>query len=501
LGKIRRLASDTAYYGLSSIVGRAVNFLLVPFLTSPGILTVGEYGDVALVYAKIAFLIIIYTFGLETAYFRFASKAEIDEKKIFNNALSVIIIISSTVSTLLFLFDTQIITWIGLPGKEIYIRLSALIVIMDGVVAIPFAKLRYERRPRRFAFLKIINILANVFFNVFFLFFCKKIYQGEFLGSLKHLVGYVYNPNLNAEYVLISNLLANILFFFLLWNILKSYRPRVDRELLRKMLIYSYPLVLTGLAGTTNEMFSRLMLIKWLPEGFYPGLDNNEALGVFSGVYKFAIFINLAIQSYRYAAEPFFFSESSQKGSKETFARVFYYFVIVGSLAVLAISLNLEFLKYFLRSEVYWQGLHVVPFLLLAYLFLGCYINFSIWFKLTDKTYVGTYIAVIGAVITLILNYILIPVAGYEGSAIVTLLVYFYMMVAAYFLGQRSYPIPYNIKSAIIYFTLAVSLLIAGWFTDFGNFAYNQLFKEVMILIFVLIAYMLERKSIRQILK
>ncbi len=501
MGKIRRLASDTAYYGLSSIIGRAVNFLLVPFLTSPGVLTVEEYGEVGLVYAKIAFLIIVYTFGLETAYFRFASKSDVNEKDLFNNSLSFILILSTLLSSLLIFFDSQIINWIGLPGKEIFIHLAAVIILIDAIVAIPFAKLRYERRPRKFAVLKILNILANVFFTIFFLFFCKGIYNENFLTSLKPIVGYIYSPLLNTEYVLIANLLANLLFFVLLWDTFKTYRPVFNRLLLNNVLIYAYPLVFTGLAGVTNEMLSRLMLVRWLPEGFYGELNNVEALGVFTGVYKLAIFINLAIQAFKYAAEPFFFSESTQKDSKQTFARVFYYFIIVGAFAVLAISLNLEVLKYFLRSEVYWTGLHIVPILLVAQLFFGCYVNFSIWFKLIDKTYIGTYLTVIGAVLTIVLNYVLIPISGFEGSAVVTLIVYFYMMTAVYFLGQRFYPIPYNIKAALVYFIFSVSLIVAGWYIELGNPLINQIFKEILIFVYVALVYVIERKRFPSINK
>ncbi len=501
MGKIRRLASDTAYYGLSSIIGRAVNFLLVPILTSPGILSVEEYGEVGLVYAKIAFLLVIYTFGMETAYFRFSSKNQSDENGAFNISLTIVLVISTFTTALLFLFDTVIIEWLGLPGKEIFVQLAAIIIAMDAIVAIPFAKLRLDGRPKLFAFYKIINILANVFFTIFFLYFCKGVYQGNFVAGLKSYITFVYSPELNAEYVLIANLLANILFVFLLWNVYKNYRPVIKKTLLSNMFIYAYPLVFTGLAGVTNEMLSRLMLNKWLPENFYQGLNSTEALGVFTGVYKLAIFINLAIQAFRYAAEPFFFKDAAQKDSKKTLARVFYYFIIVGAFAVLAISLNLDILKYFLRSETYWRGLHIVPILLIGILFYGCYINFSFWFKLIDKTYIGTYLSIIGAVITILLNYILIPIAGFEGSSIVTLVVYFYMMVAVYFLGQRFYPIPYNMKSAIVYFTLAISLLIAGWYVDFGNLAINQLFKEVLILVYVAIVYMIERKSFKTINK
>lgn len=502
MGKLRGLASDTAYYGLSSIVGRAINFLLVPFYTSVGILAVGEYGSINVVYAYIAVFLIVNTFGLETTYFRFVSRHADDEKKIFDSSLTVVISITLLCSALLFIFDTQIISWMGFPGKEIYLHLSALIVAIDSIVAIPFAKLRYQRKPKLFAKYKIINILITVFLNVFFLYFCKNIHHSNFLAFLKPAVDSFYRPDFNEEYVFIANLIANSLFIPMLWNIFKDFRPGIVKKHFKKMMLYSYPLVFAGLAGVTNELFSRQMLIKWLPEGLYPDLTNKEVVGVFSAVYKLSIFLTLAIQAFRYAAEPFFFAQSAAKDSKETFARIFYYFTIIGSLAVLAVSLNLDILKViFLRNPVYWQGLYVVPILLVANLFLGFYINISIWFKLTDKTHFGTYIAVGGAILTVSLNYLLIPLAGYLGSSIATLVVYFFMMTAVYLLGQKFYPIPYNIKAAVVYFTFAMLLLLTGWYTDSGNVIINQVINELLILVFIATVYGVERKRLKFISK
>jgi len=495
MGKLRSLASDTAYYGLSSIVGRAINFLLLPFYTSPGILTEGQFGEVGDIYAKIAFLNIIYLFGLETTYFRFISGKNLSESRVFNNAQSFILLISILLSGLLFLFDTAIAQYFELHGKEIYLRLAASIIFVDAIVALPFAKLRYQRKARKFAIFKLVNIGINVVVNIVLLYVIPKIAAGEWMPQMQDWVGHTYDIDQKAKYVLIANLLANSCYLLMFHKTLWQFKLGFQSSTIRNMLKYAYPLVLTGLAGVTNEMFSRAMFIKLIPDGYYKGLNSSEALGVFVAVYRLSIFMTLAIQAFRYAAEPFFFRQSEDKDSRKTFAQVFHYFVIVGSAAIIGVGLNLDLLKIpLLRNEVYWQGLHVVPILLTANFLLGIYYNFSIWFKLTDKTHFGTFVALTGAIITVGLNIIFIPLYGFTGSAVVTLIVYLYMVVVTYFIGQKHYPVPYNLTTAGLYIGLALLLLCAGWFIDVGDAIANQAIKEVMVIIFLVFVYLKERK-------
>jgi len=498
MGKFRKLAGETAIYGLSSIIGKAINFLLVPFYTSSAILKVEEYGIVTELYSYVAVLNVLYLYGMETAYFRFTSKAGIDERAIFNNVLTSILITTFALSSILFFSATPIINWLEFPGQERFVYWLAAIIAIDSIMAIPFVKLRYESKAKQFATYKLINIFLNVGLNLFFLYFCKNIWAGNFLVDFKEIIRPIYNPNYNVEYVFISNLLANACYFILLYGVLKKVKLRFEWSIIAPMLIYAFPLLLSQLAGNFNEMFSRMMLKKILPDGFYAGFSNQEALGVFGACYKISMIMTLAIQAFRFAAEPFFFKESQNETSKSTYANIFFYFGIFGIFSVLAISLNLDIIKViFLRDEAYWSGLHVVPILLMASLFLGLYYNLSIWFKIVDKTYFGTMISVSAAVLTISLNFILIPMVGYTGSAITTLVVYFYMCLFAYLTGQKFYPVNYKVGRLAVYFALAILLLIMGWSISFNNEIMTQALKEIPVILFVVIAYMVEIKKLK----
>ncbi len=498
MSKLKQLAGDTAIYGLGSIIGRAINFLLVPFYTSTQILSVAEYGIVSELYAYAAVLNVIYLYGMETAFFRFVSRDPAHDKTIFSTSVSSIFFSSLGLSFLLSGFATPIVNWLEYPGQERFIYWFAGILAIDALMAIPFAKLRYERKAGKFVSLRLFNIFLNILLNFFFLYFCKNIHTGDFLPELKPVIDLVYNPDYSVEYVFISNLLANLALLPLFARSFLSVRFGLHWSYLRPMLLYAYPLLFSQLAGVTNEMFSRMTLKKMLPDGFYPGLNSQEALSIFAACYKLSIFMTLAIQAFRFAAEPFFFSNASQKDSKITYARVYYYFVIAGAFAFLAISLNLDVIKHiFLSDPTYWQGLHIVPVLLIANLFLGIYYNMSIWFKITDKTYVGTIISTSAALLTVSLNILLIPRFGYEASAAITLITYLYMSIAVYLLGQKYYPVPYDLKKTAGYFLLAIGLLYAGWHLESSSFLTTQLLKEIPVLFYILIFFVAEKRILR----
>ncbi len=493
MGKLTKLAGETAIYGLSSIIGRAINFILVPFYTTASILSVVDNGVLIEMYAIAAFLNIVYLFGMETAYFRFVSKNPAGSSDVYNTAFTYIFISSILLSGIFALSATPIANWLEFPGRNELIYWFAAILGIDAIVSIPFARLRYEKKAIKFATIKLINIFLNVALNVFFLYFCKNVYHGNFLVAFQPFVDLIYNPNYGVEYVFISNLIANFMYLPLLARSLARTKIYFDLQLIKPMFYYALPLMVMGLAGVTNEMFSRSLLKKLLPDDFYPGRTAQEALAIFGNCYKLSLFMSLAIQAFRYAAEPFFFAQTLEKDTKQTYANVFYYFVIFGLFAVLAISLNLDILKViFLRNPVYWEGLHVVPVLLFANFFLGLYYNFSIWYKVTDKTIVGTIISVTAAVATLLLNIWLIPLAGYEGSSYITLAVYLGMAIAAYLLGQKSYPVPYNVKKAGFYLLFTLALLLLGLNLKIEHTIYNQIFKELLIVVFLLVVFFQE---------
>ncbi|MBX2965402.1 MAG: polysaccharide biosynthesis C-terminal domain-containing protein [Cyclobacteriaceae bacterium] len=489
---LKKLAGDTVIYGASSILGRLLNYLLVPYYTI--VFAAGEYGVVTELYAYAAFFNVLYTYGMETAYFRFAAQNKENEPGIFNLTTSAILFTSLAFSGLLILFATPIVNYLQYPGKENFIIWFAIILAIDAVLAIPFAKLRLEGKAKQFAVAKLTNIGLNIGFNLFFLSLCPAILRGDVLPSLNPFINSFYDASLGVDYVFLSNLLANAALIFLLWNVLRKLKITFQWEKLKPLLLYGYPILFAGLAWVTNEMLSRWALRFWLPENFYPGLTSQEALGIFGAVYKFSVFMTLAVQAFRYAAEPFFFSKAADKNSPQLFSKVSHGFILFGCVILLAVSINLDLLEHILRRPIYRTGMHIVPILLLANLFLGIYYNVSIWYKLTDKTHFSTWIAGGGALLTLVLNYLLIPVAGYEGSSWVTLIVYFLMAVVCYAFGQRYYPIPYPVMKDLTYIAVTVLLIYISTLIPAGGFWVTMLMRLTLIGLFCGGIYLLERK-------
>ncbi len=464
MGSLKKLAGQTALYGLSSIVGRALNFLLVPFYTS--VLTVSDFGVMTDVYVYMAFLNIIYLFGMETTYFRFAN--EHDEPTAFNHAFSWIFIIGGTLSTIFILFSQNIASLLSYPQHSDFIVFIALILIIDSISAIPFARLRHQGNAKLFAFAKLTNIGVNIGLNLFFLIICRDVQVGKYASFLSNFVKSFYDPDFKVGYILLSNLIANGLFIIILIKSIFSYRPQVSWKFIKPMFQYAYPLMFLGLAGMVNEMIDRLLLKEMFPKHLYPNKTNLEVLGIYGGIYKLSIFITLVRQAFQYAAEPFFFSKAKDRNAPETFATVMKYYVLFCCTMFLGISLFREFIGgILLRQADFQEGLYILPFLLLANIFLGIYYNQSVWYKLTNKTYFGTIISFIGAGITLLLNTLLIPIWGYFGCAVTTLVCYFSMSFISYFLGNKHYPINYPIKSIFAYILGSSFLILVSFYQPF----------------------------------
>ncbi len=464
-------------YGLGSILPRVLNFLLVPLHTI-NMFSKAEYGVITKLFAFVAVINIVYMFGMETAFFRFATKAHADIKRIFNLTQSVVIGISALLSIVFIVFAQSIATAVGIPHHPEFIVWLTLIMLIDALVAIPFARLRLEKKALHFASIKILNVLLLIGLNYYFL----KI---------------AYDGSIGVGYVILANLLANALFIFVFIKTLVSWRPAWDKSLSPQIFAYAYPVMLTGVAGMINEMFSRTMLDWWLPDGYYDNQTKAEAMGVFGACYKFAVFMNLGIQAFRYAAEPFFFSTASDKNSSALFAKINHFFIIACCIVLLAVSINLDVLKYFIGKE-FWSGLEIVPILLLAYLFLGVYYNLSVWFKLSDKTYYGTIITLIGVVVTVAGNYFLIPLAGFMGSSIAAFLCYFVMTVCCFAWGQRFYPIPYHVRSGLVYITLSFALVYVINAIVIENTLLALCFHTAILLIFIGIVYKVEKAYLLQ---
>lgn len=479
MSKIRNLAGETVLYGLGTIIPRFINFLLVRLHTDESVFAPDEYGVITKLFAYTAVINTILLFGMETAYFRFATKPGADEKRVFRLAQTIVIAISVAISGGLIAFSDGVASLINIAGNGQYVTYLAIIMLTDAVVAIPFARLRLLKKPLMFAIGKLVNIGLLVGLNVYFLVVA-------------------YNPEIGIGYVFLANLIANSFYLLFFARTLLQWRPVFDRIVSPAMVQYGYPIMLTGLAGITNEMFSRLALDAWLPENFYEGQSADYALGIFGACYKLAMLMSLAVTAFRYAAEPFFFSNAADKQSPELFARINHYFVIVCCLILLGVSINLDIFKYFLGDAQYWEGLYIVPILLLAYLFLGVYYNFSVWFKLTDRTYWGTIITVAGVLITVVANYVLIPRYGYEGSSWATLICYSSMTVICYLVGRRYLAIPYNIGGNLLYVMATLLIVYTVNSVTITNSWVASTFHMVVVASFALIVFFIERKSFRQ---
>ena len=461
---LKKLASQTAVYGVSSIVGRVLTYLLVPIYTR--VFGRAEYGVVTELYAYVAFLNIVFTYGIETAYFRFANRVGTDRQLLYDRVLSLLLLSSVVLSGALALLARPLAELLRYPNQSNYVVWLALILGLDAIVALPFARLRLENRARKFATVRLVNIGVNVGLNLFFIKLCPDVLAGKTLPALRPLVEAVYDPTLGVGYVFLVNLLANALYVPLLARELFGFRFRwPEWAVVRPLLGYAYPLMFMGLAGMVNEVLDRIVLKYWLPEGFYPHMTNQAALGVYGACYKLSIFMSLVIQAFRYAAEPFFFSQSTQKNSPATFALVLKWFTLCCAFIFVVISLNLEDFG-LLLGPAFRVGLGVVPILLMANLFLGVYYNLAVWFKLTDKTYYGTYIGVGGAVLTVALNLLLIPFLGYTGCALATLACYFMMAVLCWRLGERHFPVPYPALRLGLWLLVAAALVALGWWVQ-----------------------------------
>lgn len=443
---LQKLASETALYGLSSVIGRALNFLLVPFYTS--MLLPAEYGIMTEWYVYIAFLQVVYTYGMETAYFRFSQQ----EPAAFDIAFSAMLTSSLVFSGLLVFLATPITLALGYPAHAHYVYYLAAILAVDTLLVIPFARLRLQKRALFFASTKLLQIGLNIFLNLGLLYGCAHIAAGHYLPSLQPWVAHWYDPARKVEYILIANLVANAATLPLFSKSIAQVKFQLSWQALRPMLMYAFPLLLMGLAGTVNEMLSRAMLRHWLPADFYPGQSSETVLGIFGACYKLSVFMQLGIQAFRYAAEPFFFAQAQQRNAPALFSTVMHWFILAACFTLFAVSANLDLLgQLLLRSATYRTALPIVPYLLLGYLLLGVYYNLSVWFKLTDKTYYGTWLTLAGAVINIVLNKLLIPQIGYWGSVWATVASYGCMAALSYYWGQKYYPIPYQMSRLLLY--------------------------------------------------
>jgi O-antigen/teichoic acid export membrane protein len=453
---IKRLAGQTAIYGIPSILGRILGYLLVPLYTR--VFAPGEYGTVNVFYAYASFMMIVLTYGMETAFFKF-NEQEIDKEKVFNTGMISILISSLAFLVAVSVFAPQLARLIDYADQSKYVIWFGWILALDAISSIPFAKLRAQNSARRFASIKMAGIIINIVLNLVLILLCPYLLKHTDLKIITGLVNLFYRPDWGIEYIFISNLISSGIVLALLFPEISSVKLKFDPVFWRKMFLYAFPLLFAGMAGIINETFDRLLLRYLLPENIA-----TSQVGIYAACYKISILMTIFVQAYKYAAEPFFFSQSKEKDAKILYAKIMDYFIIVVSLIFLITMLYLDdFVIWFIGKE-YWSGKSVIPVLMLANLFLGVYYNLSIWYKLTGKTIWGAWLSAIGAIITLALNFWWIPLSsdhiifGFYGSAWATFICYFSMMVISYVIGQKYYPVKYNILKFFGYLGFAVIL-------------------------------------------
>ncbi len=490
---LRKLASDTALYGVSTMLGRMINFLLV--MLHSQLFGPEELAVQVQLYAFTGIALVICTFGMETSFFRYARDIA-EREKYYHLILTAVILVSLLLSGMVFLASGAIADRIGYPGDARLVRWFSLIIAADSITSIPFARLRLEEKSRKFVAIKFGSILLMVGLNLLFLVVFRDISQGKYLVAAKPVADLLYAPERGADYIVLANLIASLAVIPMLRKELLNFRFTFDWLLFRPVWIYAFPILIMNLGAIINLMFDRVFLKELLPAGFYPGRTTDEAIGIYGQCFKLSIFMNLAIQAFKYAAEPFFFSKGMDKNAPPLFARIMKWFVIACSLMWVTISLNLDVLAHFLlRRSIYHEGVGVVPWLLAGFLFLGVYYNLAAWFKLTDKTGYGTYLSVTGAAVVILLNYILVPVMGYMGCAIAFAASGFVMMVLCYYFGQKYYPVPYETGSAAGYIAGSALLIYLASLWKISDLALSFLFHSFILLCVLMAVFLIERKN------
>jgi len=511
LSTLKKFAGQTLIYGLTAVVSKLLSFVLTPIYVKA--YQVKTYGIFTSLYSVAAILNAILAFGMETTFFRYLQKHENDKRTVMNNTFFFIILTSAVflVGTLLFANDISSFLFDDKgPERVIYIHFFAIILTADALAVIPFALIRANEQPLRYGLIKLANIGVMVGFTLLFIVIFPYIVKKNLLGAewiqtwLRFQDGSSNSstipfPEVWIGYAFLANLIASVVTLFLLIPELAQLQIRPNKKLMRSMLWYSIPILIANLSFIINEHLDKVFLIKLLPEGV-----GERDLGIYGASAKLAVFLNIFIQAFRLGAEPFFFSHAKNPNARNTYAIIMDYFIILMCFAVVALLANIDIIKYFIEGNnaeqqtLYWSGLKVVPVLLVGYIFLGIYMNLSIWYKLSDQTRYGLYISGVGAIITIVLNLVFIPKYSYIASAWITLLAYFVMIVLSYFLGQKNYPIPYHIKKNICYIGAAVLMS----YLCFYVFDSDLFIGNAILVIFIITTIIIEKKNfLNQIIK
>ncbi|MCH4155008.1 MAG: oligosaccharide flippase family protein [Muribaculaceae bacterium] len=471
---LKSLAKDTAIYGMSSIIGRFLNYLLVPLYTAKLSAASGGYGIITNMYSYTALLLVILTYGMETTFFRYANKQDEDPKTVYSTTLISVGFTSILFVGLVLAFISPISNCMGYAAHPEYIGIMAGCVALDAFQAIPFAYLRYKKRPIKFAALKLLFIFMNITLNIIYFVVLPALYKTH-----PDIIGHIYNPNTGVGYAFSLNLVctASITFFFI--PELKGFHYRFDKALMRRMLSYSWPILILGIAGILNQTADKILF-----PFIYTAADAHKQLGIYGAASKIAMIMAMITQAFRYAYEPFVFGKSRDKDSKDTYAKAMKYFVIFTLLAFLVVMAYMDILKFIIARD-YWDGLQVVPIVMAAEIMMGIYFNLSFWYKLIDKTIWGAYFSGVGCFVLIAINFIFVPHFGYIACAWGGFAGYGTAMLLSYFIGQKKFPINYPLKGILGYIALAGILFALGSLVPISSAAIRIAFRTVLLAIFV----------------
>jgi O-antigen/teichoic acid export membrane protein len=484
LSTSKNLLKQTAIYGLATVFPRVFSFVLVPLYTH--VLPKEEYGEMSLVFSWMVLFNVVLAYGMETSFFRFFNK-ESEPNAVFNTAILSILSTSLLFLGVALLFQNPVANLLRIDAT--YIVYTIWILVLDALVIVPFSKLRADQKPIRYAVIKIANVAINLGLNVFFLIYLPKLISASNFGFLD----FIYLPNFQIGYIFISNLIASGLTFLILLPHYFQISWKMNWDLWKKMMRYGSPILVAGIAFSVNETFDRILLDWLLP----PDIAKAQ-IGAYSACYKLALFMTLFATAFRLGIEPFFFSHAKSKNAPQTYSLITQYFVIFGAIILIVVVVFADLLKLIMiRDSSYFEAMQIVPLIIIANLFLGIYHNLSVWYKLTDKTMMGAYISLVGASVTLLLNYFLIPEIGYFGSALATVSAYGLMMTLSFFIGKKYYPIPYNTTKIMGY----LSVSIVGSLLHFYFFRENYLIGTLFLLTFSFFVYKNEKQTLLALLK
>ena len=480
MSKLQSLVKDTVIYGLSSIIGRFLNYLLVPLYTAKMSVESGNYGVVTNMYAWTAILLVLLTFGFETTFFRFVSKENSDVRRVFSMSMQVISALCGVFLLAVFLFLPSVADCLGYAATPEFIGMMAVVVALDAIQSIPFGLLRFQKRPIKFAALKLLFIGMNIAMNIFAFVILPKL-----ATAYPETFSRFYDPANQAFYVFFINLLCTsaITLFFI--PELKMFRFTADKRLLKSMLEYSWPLLLLGIAGILN-LHADKIIYTWL----VPGKQGMVELSIYGASVKVAAIMAMLMQAFRYAYEPFVFGNSKEKDSKELYAKAMKYFIIIAMMAFLVVMFYMDILKYII-SPAYWEGLNVVPVVMAAEIFMGIYFNLSFWYKLNDETYWGAIFSFIGCAILFAVNIMFVPVYGYIACAWASFAGYFTAMLISYIIGQKRNAISYDLKSILAYTALFAVLYGISVANPIENSILRMACNTVLLIVFV--AYFIKK--------